>query len=465
MAHIVVIPYEIASKLYPTFELARRLQAAGHRVTFMGKLEMQPKVENAGFDFVRHNDDAKARRKSPSGAAAKIREWLSDIPRSRQRIQEGVAALRMGGFRETVDELMPHLLLIDVESHEYIIAAQQTGVPVALLSTFISMFKQPGVPPPHLPITPGVGWVGSPAGIEFAWFRYRVSKWLRHRRLWLRGAGADDVAILRAFARQVGFPFQSEVDFGQWLFPFSYRSLPVLSLNAAELDFPHKAHPNFHYIGTMIARAPDDPYASMGAADAERLRTILTQHQNADSDRKLIYCAFGAFFQGDDTSFWQQVAGAVSAHPEWDVVFGLGGRLNADALVNIPTNVHAFRWVPQPYVLEHADCAVIHGGITTINECILAGVPMVVYPFDTTDQHGSAVRVGYHKLGVVADRNTDDAGAIRQHIEHVLTDADIATHIRQMRAQFRDYPDPNLWITQNLVRTAEPQPTHDLPES
>ncbi|MBT8202108.1 MAG: glycosyltransferase, partial [Acidimicrobiia bacterium] len=89
--------------------------------------------------------------------------------------------------------------------------------------------------------------------------------------------------------------------------------------------------------------------------------------------------------------------------------------------------------------LAQADAAVLHGGITTVNESIAAGVPMVVYPYSYNDTPGYAARVRYHGLGVVGDRDADTAEDIRQHLQAVLGNAQIAQNLRTMRAAFDDY--------------------------
>jgi UDP:flavonoid glycosyltransferase YjiC (YdhE family) len=82
-------------------------------------------------------------------------------------------------------------------------------------------------------------------------------------------------------------------------------------------------------------------------------------------------------------------------------------------------------------ILEVADCAVIHGGMTSVYECIYHQVPMVVYPFDVNDQLGTAARVDYHRIGVVGDRSVDDQALIRQHVQTALGDPAIRSNLER----------------------------------
>jgi zeaxanthin glucosyltransferase len=122
------------------------------------------------------------------------------------------------------------------------------------------------------------------------------------------------------------------------------------------------------------------------------------------------------------------------------VVLGLGGRIDVDALGRLPEHIRAYPWVPQLRVLERADCAVIHGGISTINECIHFGVPMLAYPFKhVTDQMGNAARIAYHGLGIAADRDRDTPERIRARVKRILEDETYHTAPRRMREVVRRY--------------------------
>jgi UDP:flavonoid glycosyltransferase YjiC (YdhE family) len=64
------------------------------------------------------------------------------------------------------------------------------------------------------------------------------------------------------------------------------------------------------------------------------------------------------------------------------------------------------------------------------------GVPMIVYPFDVTDQHGAAARVNYHKLGIVGDRHQDDSNTVRSHVERIIGDTQYFSRVQKMREYF-----------------------------
>jgi zeaxanthin glucosyltransferase len=439
VAHLVLITSSIASIYNANIELARRLALAGHRVTYACPDNIRDLVEAQGLEFVQLPGPAGGHPVAArdGGGPVKILRWLARLPTVSQRQQQAIAALGVSGFAQLARTLAPDLLLIDVELHQYTIAARAAGLPVALLSTWIALCKRPGLPPLHRYIVPGQGWSGRPPGIEWAWLRYRA--WKRWHALLqaVRSVGVSPYSVLKRFAAQVGFPFDAEVAPDQWLLPFPYRSLPVLSLNAFELDLPHVPAPGYFYVGPMVAAQRREP---AGATVPPDLEALLADRATAPRARPLIYCAFGAFFQGDDSAFVKRVVQAVAERPDWDVVIGLGGRGEPARLGPLPGHVRAYGWVPQLRVLEQADCAVIHAGISTINECVHFGVPMLAYPFKrTTDQMGNAARITYHDLGIVGDRDADSAQQIRQRIERVLRARSFTAAVGRMRDHARRY--------------------------
>ncbi len=203
----------------------------------------------------------------------------------------------------------------------HVIAAASTRIPIALWTSMLSVWKRPGLPPLHSPIIPGKGWSGSRIGIEWAWLKFRAGKWVAIQRNRLQRRGTDRISVLRSLSERVGFPFDQEAVRFDWLVPFTFRSLPVLSFNALELEFPHQPHPSCRYVGPVLAL--DRPTPAWSAASAKRLGELFAARE-ADGRRSLIYCSFGAWHKGDDLDFLRRVVDAVSRHP--DLGSGRGSR-------------------------------------------------------------------------------------------------------------------------------------------
>ena len=80
-----------------------------------------------------------------------------------------------------------------------------------------------------------------------------------------------------------------------------------------------------------------------------------------------------------------------------DVIISAGRKFNPAKLKNVPPNIHIYQTVPQLQVLSIADVFVTHGGMNSISESLVHGVPMVVIPF-ASDQPVNARCV--EKLGL-----------------------------------------------------------------
>jgi zeaxanthin glucosyltransferase len=367
--------------------MARRLRAAGHEVVVATAGASAPE---GGTTFPAEDD------RDPGSVAEEVAATLTDLP--------------------------PDLCLIDLELPLHVIVAAGIGIPTATWTTMLSVCKRPGVPPPHTSIIPGEGAAGSPAGIELAWARYRAAKRIGAWRARIARRGADRISTLARIADRYGFPFAAEADTGQWLVPFSFRTIPTLSLNALELDWPHRPPRSFHYVGPMLGPPPTTTdHPALAEAYAAR-----------EAGRPLVYAAFGAWYRGDDAEFVRRVVAVAEERPTWSVVVGLGGRLDAEDLGPVPDNAIVLDWAPQREVLAHADAAIHHGGAGSLNECLAAGVPMVTYPLPFLEQPGNAARAVFHGLAAPGDREHDAPATIADRLQAVMDDAAFGRAARRM---------------------------------
>jgi zeaxanthin glucosyltransferase len=444
MGSVLLVTSEMAGRINMMCELARRLEAAGHSAAVACPVDVRDRVEAHGvtyFDIPASTPPsvataAVASRRTLGRATAFVARLGQMRHTARRRIAKA-QSLNAAGIRSAIAGADPDAVLVDVELPVHIMAVAATHLPMALWTSMLSLWKQPGLPPLGSDIQPGHGWRGSKAGIEMAWLRFRIWKWVRRQRFRATRFGEDQMSVLREVAEQTGFPLEHETDVGQWLVPFTYRTVPIVSFNALELEFPHEPLPTCTYLGPLLPA--DGRRADRGDADtAARLDALFRRRRDGQSDA-LIYCAFGAWHKGDDRDFLSRILEAVSARPRWDVIVGLGGRIEPSSLGSVPPNVHLFGWAPQLEILRHADCAVHHGGISTVNECITNGAPMVIYPFDFMDQPGNAARVAYHGIGEVGDRGHDAAADIAGRIDRMLTDPAVHARLDTMRAAFGAY--------------------------
>jgi UDP:flavonoid glycosyltransferase YjiC (YdhE family) len=230
--------------------------------------------------------------------------------------------------------------------------------------------------------------------------------------------------------------FRRETDESQWLIPFTYRRLPVLSLHALEFELPHRPPDRVHYVGPMVLESRTDRPTSQ--EDRKRLETVFARRRQTQGEHKLIYAGFGSVLS-TDLVFLQRLVGIVAERPHWDLVISLSDRIPPADLGRLPERVHAFSWVPQLSVLHHADAVVTHGGISTIDECVVSGVPMLVYCGFETDMGGTTARVVHHGIGIAGDRRRDDTSVIRKHIDRLLNEPHFEIKLSRLRHRYTAY--------------------------
>jgi UDP:flavonoid glycosyltransferase YjiC (YdhE family) len=263
--------------------------------------------------------------------------------------------------------------------------------------------------------------------------------------------GCDRLALLHLLAQRHGIDLPAEADTGQWLIPFTYRRLPVLSLHALEFELPHRPPRNAHYVGPLLLEhRGDEPLdaAQRSALDAlyARRRGDGRRGDTHSGDgrrgngRRLLYAAFGSFFTADP-SLLRRLLAAMAERPDWDLILSFGGRSSPEGLGPLPSNVHPFRWLPQPQVLAQVDAAITHGGINSIDECILGGVPMLIYCGGETDMAGNTARVVHHGLGIAGNPRRDTPQVIGQHLDRLLGDPQLVHNVRRMRSRYLAYAE------------------------
>lgn len=431
MSNILVVTGTLSGILYPALELARRLTQDGHDLVYASFGSARSTIAAHGIDYVplatsRYDSFVDEDRLLGVG-----QRWRH-IDGRRQRALD---ALAVDDFAADVRRLAPDLILIDGEMHEHVLTALASGRSVALLNCFVSIWRRPGLPPPHHLARPGVGWRGSAAGMWLLWQLLAWRKRLRGWRQWIRRAGCDRPSLLRRLAERNRLDVRRLIDAGQWLIPFTYRDLPCLSLHALEFEFLHTPPSHVHYIGPLVAADRRDD--RLDGPSRERLGAIIEERKTGKV--RLIYAGFGSFFSADP-GLLRRLLAAVATRSDWRLILSLGGRGHGADLGPLPDNVATFSWLPQPEVLRHADAAVTHGGINTIDECVLRGVPMLIYCGFETDMAGNTSRVVHHGLGL-AGTPDDSPDTIRRHLDRLVEGSGFARALDAMGSSYRRYAE------------------------
>lgn len=122
------------------------------------------------------------------------------------------------------------------------------------------------------------------------------------------------------------------------------------------------------------------------------------------------------------------------------VVVAAGPDSDPALLGDLPDHVHVERFVDQPFVLEHADLAVHHGGTGTVLGCLAAGVPQVVTP-QGADQFFNAARLEELGLGCMVPNAAPEV-ALGGAVDRLLTDDALRQRVTEVREEIARMPSP-----------------------
>jgi UDP:flavonoid glycosyltransferase YjiC (YdhE family) len=202
--------------------------------------------------------------------------------------------------------------------------------------------------------------------------------------------------------------------------------LPMLVLCPEEFDFPNPAKkPNRYHIEPSI--------------DLERRESYPFPWRGLDESKPLIYCSMGSqsHIYGDSSNLFRAIIEAMREKPDWRLVLAAGRHMDCNAFHPVPENVLIVNWAPQLEMLERASIMITHGGLGAVKECILFGVPMIVFPC-RWDQPHNAARVVYHGLGVRGNINDASVEQIHSLIDAVDKDPMFKSRVDAMSRTFRE---------------------------
>ncbi|MEM9954733.1 MAG: glycosyltransferase [Chloroflexota bacterium] len=441
MGHIIFVINDLVSVRNAVIELTQRLQRAGHKVTIASPRQQRTQIEPYHIPYIQ--------LPAPETISDK-RTYLQKWRDFHQRRYEAVQALNLDESIALIEQAQPDLIVVEAEIATHVIGLSQLDVPLATLAYFPSIYRGRKLPPLHLAIVPDEGWQGTAFGISVAWWRYNLQRIRGEIRYFLSNAGLYRLSILRHLAKQVGFDFRREVSIFHWMNPVTFTRLPLLSLYALEFDFPHTLRKNVKHLGALVNH--NRLNIGRDEAEAQKLERIF-QLIDDTSQQRVIYCAFGSLFAGDDSNFIERLLEAVKHRPDWIVIISMGARRD-DTYNDIPEHVHIFSWVDQLRILQVADAIVMHAGLGTIMESLYHGVPMLSYPFPVNDQLGEGARIHYHRLGIVGQRDTDSPETIRGYIEQLLNNPLYHENVAKMQDTLANYsPEHTVRVFEDLLES------------
>lgn len=440
MATIAFLIEHEEGHLNPTFRLARRLAARGHRLVYLGLADGGDLVRKQGFEFVPILTDL-----FPQGTIRTLREMARMGDRAEKVAEIGAAAQAGPGsayarsFRgmlagdpeldRTMRELRPDLVVLTSSYVPHaVILRNRYRLPIVILTTFLRTYPKS----------------------EYAAELGRLLMYL--------GDAKEQLAALLA-----GNGPARAAELAPRILAQVLR-MRELILCPRDLELPGQSH----------EREPEVYYVEPNV-DLERRTEAAFPWEALDPSRRLLYVSLGSqsYRVGREqvAGFLRAVAEAFAHRPDWQVVLSTGSLLDP-AEIPAPPGGIVTAWAPQIELLKRASVAVTHAGLGTLKECIVCGVPVVVFPFLLSDQPENARRVAlkgleinarrvvHHGLGVKGDLQNVSAAGIASLVEQADGPA-LRESLERMRQRFLEVESSGIGvqrIEELLSERREPSP-------
>lgn len=433
---VIFLLYHGVGHFNACVKMARILDSR-YRVYFAGASFFKEHVERLGIRY--HELDS-----LPFGMG--FEKWTNEVGRSkfvylsslRDRWRNELYFRRRSELVALINTLNPETVLIDSFQGTDLIALypilKANAVRVALVNTMPSMAVLPGMPPINSVALPGEKQRIRQSKARF-WFRKMRKVWWQR----LKYVGMDDYRIISRGRKQSNFP-------SRYLSPhpvslgIGFRLIPELFLIPRAYEFETMEYaPNQKFIGFMAD--PDRHLVTSEAMDPLRSRL-------ESNTSPCVYCAFGTVtskYSRRIQSFIARLLEAVKGRDLF-VIISLPAQVNESAFGHVgpATNVYFIKEAPQTGILRYADLFITHGGLNSIKESILAGVPMLVFPLDDNfDQPGNSSRVVYHRMGLRGHLLRETPGEIHHKIFEVLQNQIFKEGVEEMKAKDRLYTSDN----------------------
>ena len=114
------------------------------------------------------------------------------------------------------------------------------------------------------------------------------------------------------------------------------------------------------------------------------------------------------------------------------VVMSVGKNFDIAKLGKLPENFIVKNQIPQVSVLKQASLFITHGGMNSVSEAMIHGVPMVVIPF-VSDQPVNARQVEKLGLGKVLDYKSITADALRDAAFAIMENQQIRENLQKIQ--------------------------------
>lgn len=434
MARIGFFPvFDAKSHVNATLGIAKALRERGHDVIYWSSLDFEHHIRAQGFEY-----KAFCPALVPEGHYQRM---LFD-PGAWRPVRKKLYEMLING--ELDDELVENqldLLLVDPYIQEIALLAYKLGVPTALLSPTLSRTRYSWVPPIKTAMLSHPSY--SKLRLRLWWYGYYFRRARRYSSQVRRGLPKTP---LEKLVEAVRYP-RRHLDTRS---PYPVLTLiPELILCPAAFDFPivREKYRHIHYVG---------PYV-----DVHRNDNLPFPWERIKANKHLIYCSLGTagFRWMGGQAFLQTIIDAMVSRKDWQLVMAVGEHLDVHDFHSVPSNVVLVNKAPQLEILRRASLLITHGGLNSIKESIMHGVPMIAVPWHPHPM--DAVRVVYHGMGLM-EEDVESVTIPRLHamIDAVGGDPAFRQRTELMRRRFVEVEESGIGVrlVEQLLETAPRKP-------
>jgi MGT family glycosyltransferase len=363
----------------PTLPVMKALVARGHEVLFYNGETFRQRVEATGVSFRPLPDDPLPTERDMSEAMHEFINaslMFSEMSRPLTRF-----------MLEELERERPDLVIYDSAAMWGYVAARSHGIPnVCFITTFVLDGSQ--------------GALGLSTVARFLWSALpHLPRLLRWRRSMAREFGSENAEGITAYA-DLNLVFTSEAFHPENRF----------------------VDDRFRFVGP-----PLDPSTRDGTFPFEQLH-----------DGTKVYLSLGTI-NHLDPAFYQAAFTAFADHPA-QFILSIGRNSDRAALGEIPPNFLVQSYVPQLEILQRVDAFVTHGGMNSVHEGLVYGVPEIVVPHHF-EQLLNGKRVAQTGAGILlGDRRPYGlvtAAELRDALDAILTTPDYRRNAERIGSTLR----------------------------
>ena len=179
-------------------------------------------------------------------------------------------------------------------------------------------------------------------------------------------------------------------------------------------DFPEE---RFHFVGPSVYERKEEDFP------------ILT--------KRVIYISLGTILKGAE-KFFRACVDAFQ-NENLTVVMSVGKDFDILKLGKLPANFIVKDHIPQITALKQASLFITHGGLNSVSEAMIYGVPMLVIPF-VSDQPVNARQVEKLGLGKILGYQAITAEKLKEAAMAVMEDNQIRENLQKIQKEIARAP-------------------------